>query len=207
MSKIQLLLTDDDGIILATFGSGLREAGYDVIEAISGEAALQIVKERQVDLAILDVDMPGLSGIDTARKMRELKVPVIFLSAHAGNQLVEAAVAEGALGYVIKPIDVVKVIPTIEAALERANELKTSKETENRLNSALNTGNVANVVVGMTMERYRINQDEAFELLRQQARSERRKVREVASDMISAWETLNRLKPNTSNTKNGPLKF
>lgn len=208
MSQIQLLLTDDDGIILATFGSGLREAGYSVIEADSGEAALQIVKERQIDLAILDVDMPGLSGIDTARKMREFKIPVIFLSAHAGNNIVDAAVAEGALGYVIKPIDVAKVIPTIEAALERADELKASKETENRLNSALDTGNVANVVVGMTMERYRINQDEAFELLRQQARSERRKVREVASDMINAWEVLNRLKPRTlANAKNRPLKF
>lgn len=208
MSQIQLLLTDDDGIILATFGNGLREAGYAVIEADSGEAALQIAKQQPIDLVILDVDMPGLSGIETARKMKEFKIPAIFLSAHAGYKIVEAAVAEGALGYVIKPIDVAKVIPTIEAALERANELKTSKETESRLNSALHTGNVANVVVGMIMERYCINQDNAFELLRQQARSERRKIREVASDIIHAWEVINRLNPSHYSTqKNGPLKF
>ncbi len=198
MAQISLLLADDDEIILAVFSKGLRNAGYDVAEARSGEAALAIAAEKPIHLAILDVRMPGLSGIETARKMRELKVPVIFLSAYEGRKIVEAAVAEGALGYIIKPIDVAKVIPTIEAALDRANELKASKDAEDRLNSALDTGKIVNVAVGMVMERYRINQTEAFELLRQKARSERRKVREIAADMIHAWEVLNQLTPSQS---------
>ena len=197
MTQTSLLLADDDEIILATFGKGLRNAGYDVTEANSGEAALTIAAENPIHLAILDVEMPGLSGIETACKMRELKVPVIFLSAYEGRKIVEAAVAEGALGYIIKPIDVAKVIPTIEAALERADELRASKDAEGRLSSALDTGKIVNVAVGMVMERYRINQDEAFELLRQKARSERRKVREIAADMIHAWEILNQLTPST----------
>jgi len=198
MSRSHLLIADDDGIILATFGRGLRNAGYDVVEADCGEAALKIVAEQPVDLAILDVDMPGLSGIDTAHKMKDFKVPVIFLSAYESNEIVEAAVAEGALGYIIKPIDVTKMIPTIETALERADELRTSKAAEGRLNSALDTGRVVNVTVGILMERHRIDQDEAFELLRQKARAERRKVREVAADIINAWEVLNQLAPERS---------
>ena len=200
MAQVRLLIADDDGIVLATFGKGLRDAGYEVIEVSSGEAALKAAAEKQFDLAILDVDMPGLSGIKTANKMRELRIPVIFLSAHGGSKIVEAAVAEGALGYIIKPIDVAKVIPTIETALERAGELRASKEAESRLNSALDTGKVVNVVVGVIMERNHITRDEAFELLRKKARSERRKVRDVAADMINALEILNQLTSDRSPT-------
>ncbi len=193
MTQTRLLIADDDGIILAIFGKGLRNAGYEVIEADSGEAALKMVAEKPVDLAILDVNMPGISGIDAACKMRELGIPVVFLSAYDGSEMVEAALAKGAQGYIVKPIDVAKVIPTIEAALERAGDLKASREAESRLNCALDTGKVVNVVVGMIMERYCVNQLEAFELLRQNARSKRCKVREVATDMIDALELLNQL--------------
>ncbi|HEC17375.1 MAG TPA: response regulator [Sedimenticola sp.] len=198
MAQARLLLADDDRIILTTFGEGLRNAGYEVIEVDSGEAALKVVAEKQVDLVILDVDMPGITGIETAYKMRSLGVPVIFLTAYDSEKMVEAAVAEGALGYIIKPIDVAKVIPTIKTALERAGDLQELKKAQDRLNAALDTGKVVNVVVGMIMERYSISQDEAFELLRQKARSERRKVREVAADMVNAWKVLSRLNPGCS---------
>jgi len=200
MAQSRLLIADDDEIILAIFGKGLRNAGYDVEEAKSGEEALKIVAEKKIDLAILDVNMPGLSGIETAHMMKDHKVPVIFLSAHDGSEIVEAAAAEGALGYIIKPIDVVKMVPTIETALERADELRISKEAESRLSNALDTGQVVNIVVGMLMERYRVNQDQAFEVLRKKARSERRKVRDVAVDIINAWELLNQLAPDHSST-------
>ena len=195
MNRSRLLIADDDEIILATFGAGLRDTGYEVIEAGSGEKALEEVAKRSIDLAILDIDMPGLSGIETARVLKALKVPVIFLSAYEGSKIVNAAVAEGALGYIIKPIDVEKIIPTIKAALKRAQELRTSKESEDRLGSALDTGKIVNVAVGMLMERHQIGQSEAFGMLRNKARSERRKVRGVASEMITAWETLNKLTP------------
>ncbi len=203
MTQTRLLIADDDGIILAIFGKGLRDAGYEVIEADSGEAALKMVTEKPVDLAILDVNMPGISGIDAACKMRELGIPVVFLSAYDGREMVEAAVSKGALGYIVKPIDVAKVIPTIKTALERAVDLRASKEAESRLNCALDTGKVVNVVVGMIMERYCVNQVEAFELLRQNARSKRRKVREVATDMINALEVLNQLTQSCSSVGKG----
>ncbi|VAX11012.1 hypothetical protein MNBD_GAMMA26-1836 [hydrothermal vent metagenome] len=192
MAKKHLLLADDDEIILALFGKGLRNAGYDVSVAASGEAALKIVAAEQIDLAILDVDMPpGMSGIETANQMRDFEVPVIFLSAYDGSQIVQAALAEGALGYVIKPIDVQNIIPTIETALERANELKSSKVTEKQLDVTLDKSKAVNIAVGVVMERCRKNQDEAFEILRLQARAEKRKVHEIAEKMINALELIN----------------
>ncbi len=198
MAQIRLLIADDDGVILAIFGEGLRKVGYEVIEVNSGEAALKVAVEKQIDLVILDVDMPGMSGIDTACKMKELNVPVVFLSAHDCSKIVEAAAAEGALSYVVKPIDVAKLIPTIKVALKRAEDLQELKNTEGRLISALDTGKMVNVVIGIIMERDRITRDEAFELLRRNARSKQCKVRDVAMDMINALETLNQLTPGRS---------
>ena len=121
--KARLLLVDDDGIVLATFGRGLKDAGYAVSIADNGEEGLRIAsKEPPVDLAILDMRMPGLSGIETAHGLKQLGIPSIFLSAYDDEACVKQAVAGGALGYLVKPVDVEKAIPTIEAALKRASQ-------------------------------------------------------------------------------------
>ncbi|WP_177419740.1 ANTAR domain-containing response regulator [endosymbiont of Lamellibrachia barhami] len=193
MKETRLLLADDDGVVLATFGKGLRDAGYAVMEADSGEAAIGLAQNDRPDLAILDVRMPGMSGVEVAKEMRKIGVPVIFLSAYDGREIVESAVLEGALGYVVKPIDVSRMIPTIEAALGRAQELGELKLVGERLNHALDTGNLVNVAVGLIMERQRINRQEAFEVIRSRARSQRRKVRDVAAELLDAWDSLHEL--------------
>lgn len=195
MKSARLLLADDDGVSLATFGKGLEGEGYQVRVAHSGEEALQLASEEAPDLAILDMRMPGLSGIETARELGKLGVPVIFISAYDDEEYVQGAVREGAMGYLLKPIDVLEAIPTIESALERARELNDLKVMESRLNNALDTGNIVNVAVGMLMERYRIEKPDAFDLLRRRARSEQRKVRDVAEEIMSAWATVNRFAP------------
>lgn len=192
MKSARLLLADDDGVSLATFGKGLEEEGYQVRVAHSGEEALQLASEEAPDLAILDMRMPGLSGVETARELGKLDVSVIFISAYDDEEYVQGAVREGALGYLLKPLGVSEAIPTIESALERAGELDGLKATESRLNNALDTGNIVNVVVGMLMERHRIEKSDAFDMLRRQARSEQRKVRDVAEEIMAAWATINR---------------
>lgn len=196
MKSKTLLLVDDDGLVLATMRKELQEAGYQVRIADSGEEGLrQAAAQPPPDLAILDIRMPGLSGIELAARLRRLGIASIFLSAYDNDDYVEQAVSEGALGYLVKPIDVTRIIPTIETALQRAAEIRTLKETKRRLDSALDTGNTVNVVVGMLMERYRLERAEAFELIRQKARSERRKVKDVAEEIIAAWDDFNRLTP------------
>lgn len=199
MKSAGLLLADDDGVSLATFGKGLEDEGYQVRVAHSGEEALELASEEAPDLAILDMRMPGLSGIETARELGKLGVSVIFISAYDDEEYVQGAIREGALGYLLKPLGVSEAIPTIESALERADELDGLKATKSRLNNALDTGNIVNVAVGMLMERHRIEKSAAFDLLRRQARSEQRKVRDVAEEIMTAWATINRFtfeKPN-----------
>lgn len=188
----RLLLADDDRLILATLGRGLRDVGFDVIEAVSGEEAVHLAKEKSPDLAILDVRMPGLSGIETAQRLRrETTVPFIFLSAYGDTDVVKQAAVEGALGYLLKPIDVPQMVPLIEAALARAAEIRALRANEAHLNTALAAGRETSVAVGLLMERKRLTLADAFETLRSYARSQRRKVQDVAGEMVRAAELLN----------------
>lgn len=190
----RLLLVDDDGVALATFGKGLKDMGYDVLLADSGEVGLkQVTEGPPPDLAILDIRMDGMSGIEVAGELRELGIPSIFLSAFDDDEYVRQALEKGALGYLVKPINVDKAIPTIEAALKSAQDINVLKETEKRLDGALENSNTINVVVGMLMERHRLERQEAFELLRKKARGEQRKVKDMAEEILIAWETFNQL--------------
>ena len=195
MKQKQLLLVDDDELVLATFGKGLRDAGYDMRLAGSGEEALGMVDERAPDLAIVDKRMPEMSGFELGRRFAALGIPFIFLSAYSERGYVEEAAEIGTLGYLVKPIDIDKAIPTIEAALRRAMDFAALRQSGSRLERALETGNIVNVVVGIIMERYRLEQHEAFEMLRNKARSQRRKVRDVANESLDAWHKLGAMKP------------
>lgn len=188
----KLLLVDDDALVLATFGRGLRDAGYAVLVAATGEEALEIVAGDRPDLAILDIRMPGLSGIDLSRHLHQLGVPVVHLSAYDDQETLQAALEQGALGYLVKPIDVAKAIPTLETALTRAGDLQQLQATEGRLSRALDTANIVNFAVGIISERHRINRQSAFDLMRDQARAERRKVKEIAHEILDATDYINR---------------
>jgi AmiR/NasT family two-component response regulator len=190
-AKPNILIVDDDRLILATLGMGLRDAGYEVREASSGAEALRFCAEQPPDLVMLDARMPGLSGMDVAAELFLKNIPFIFLSAYGDHAIVKQAVEQGAYSYLVKPLDVPQIVPVIEAALVRSAELKQLKLTEQNLNVALSRGRATSVAIGLIMERYRLTADEAFEVLRQYARSQRRRLDEVAAQMVSAAEEIN----------------
>lgn len=195
MAKAKILIADDERLILATLSMGLSDAGYDVFEATSGEEAIEVCEKENPDLAILDVNMPpGINGITAAREIRQrTNVPVMFLSAYGDDKIVQQAVEEGALGYLVKPVDVPKITPSIEAALVRSAEINKLRDSEKHLNIALQSGRDRSVAVGMVMERYKLSEEEAFENLRSLARRQRRKMDDVAKEVIAASGTLHDL--------------
>ena len=137
-----------------------------------------------------------MSGFEVGRRLADMAIPFIFLSAYSEMCYVDEAAEIGALGYLVKPIDVDRAVPTIETAIRRARDLFALRDTGDRLVGALETGNVVNVVVGVLMERHRISQSRAFELLRRKARSERRKIRDAATEYLRAWYDFNSLLAN-----------
>lgn len=192
----QLLLVDDDRVVLATLADGLRDAGYWVEVAASAREAIEQIGKLPPDLAILDVRMPGMDGIELAQHMREhTQVPVLFLSAYGDLTLVRRACEHGALGYVLKPVDIPQLVPPIEAALMRSRELIRLRESELKLNTALAVEQRTRMAVGVLMERQRLDRRTAFEALRRAARSQRRKITDVADEILNAAEALNAPRP------------
>jgi response regulator NasT len=191
----RLLLVDDDSLILALLARVLEQAGYEVIQTGSAEEALSIARQDDPDLALLDVTMPGMSGIDLARRLQaETAVPFMFLSAHGDIDTVKEAASFGAVGYLVKPVDTAQIVPAIEAALARADDIKRLRRTEANLTAALAAGRETSMAVGLLMARYQSDRNTAFEVLRDHARSQRRKINEIANELLCAEETLNAFK-------------
>ena len=116
--KGKILVVDDDRLVLATITHGLANAGYDVIDADNGDDAILLARKHRPDLALLDIRMEGMSGFDVAAYLREsLQTPFMFLSAFADDETVAQVKALGAVAYLVKPLDIAQILPTVEAAL------------------------------------------------------------------------------------------
>jgi len=121
MSKGKILVVDDDRLVLATLTHGLSKAGYDIIDADNGDDAILLARQHRPDLALLDIRMEGMSGFDVAAYLREsLQTPFMFLSAFADEETVAQVKALGAIAYLVKPLDIAQIVPTVDAALATA---------------------------------------------------------------------------------------
>jgi response regulator NasT len=199
-ANAHILIVDDDRLVLTTLGKGLREAGYRVSEAADGATALQLVATSRPDLAVLDVRMPGMSGIELAAQLAtDHQLPFIFLSAYGGSHIIEHANALGALGYLVKPLDVPQIIPAIEAALARSAQIDALKNKGEQLSQALESGRETSIAIGILMERRGYDREQAFEALRSHARAQRRRIHDVAGEIVEALESLNKTARSESN--------
>jgi len=187
-----ILLVDDDRLVLATMAKGLRDAQYHITTASSGQQAIELASDHEFDLAVLDIRMPGISGIETARQLFQYhSLPSIFLSAYDEGSTVADAVQSGGFGYVVKPIDAPQLVPTLEAALARARDMRALVGSREQLEKALSSGRYTSMAVGIMMERGRLSQKEAFEQLRHQARSGNRKLEQLCEELVLSLENIN----------------
>lgn len=203
-SRRLILLVDDDPLLLDYLSTVLKHAGYDTVTAASGAEALQRVAEHEaaqdaaregaIALALLDIGMPGMSGLELAHRLKEhTQVPFMFLSAADDAETARQAASHGAVGFVVKPVDAARLLPAFEAGLARADEIRQLRRTEANLNAALAAGRETSLAVGLLMARFQTDRNTAFEVLRDQARANRRKINEVAEQLVAAEELLNSL--------------
>lgn len=193
--KSRVLLVDDDQVTLALLNSLLTRAGYDVVQVKSAEDALHIISVQEPDLALLDINMPGMSGLDLASRLKEeTTVAFMFLSATADEDIVKQAVEYGAVGYLVKPVNTANLLPTIEACLARAEEIRELRKTGVNLTSALASGRETSMAVGLLMAKFQSDRHTAFEVLRSHARSCRKPVNVIAGELLQAEETINQFR-------------
>lgn len=136
--KPRILIVDDDRMIRAMLRSGIVKAGYEILEAESGEQALALLATATPDFALLDISMEGMSGIELAQRLRsETSIPFMFLSSHQEDDIVAQAIQNGAVGYLVKPIDIGQILPALKAGIARAEEIRQLRRTEVKLNASL----------------------------------------------------------------------
>jgi DNA-binding response OmpR family regulator len=193
-----VMVVDDDRLVLATLVAGLKQAGFDVIEADNGDDAILLARKQKPRLAILDMRMQGKSGMDVARYLAaNTDTGFMFLSAFGDSDIVEEATRMGALGYLVKPLDVRQIVPAVRAALARSSEMRSSPTPAGPgpgSGAAIVPGRDQYIAIGILMERLRIDYDRALQALRSQAQAENKSVADLASHMVDAANRLNSIR-------------
>ena len=193
--KGKILVVDDDRLVLATVTHGLSQAGYEVIDADNGDDAILLAREHKPDLALLDIRMEGMSGFDVAAYLRDhLHVPFMFLSAFADDETVQKVQALGAVAYLVKPLDIGQILPTVAAALAQLPARAASRAAAPAATAtdAALALDLVPLAVGVLMHRYSLQRGAALERLRKLAADEQRSLVDQAGRLVDAVELLSR---------------
>lgn len=190
-SMRSILLVDDDRLIVANMTDELEMAGYQVSSAGSVEKAEAWLKNnKKPDLVVLDVRMPKRSGLELAKCLKEQhNIPFILLTAYSEEAIIVQANELGAMGYLIKPADSNQLIPAIETALSRADYMQNMLDTNQQLQSVLDINREINIAIGITMNMYNRDREDAFELLRSAARNQNRKLASIVNEVVDICES------------------
>ena len=191
MSAPRILVAEDEAIIRLDLVETLVEAGYEVVgETGRGDDALRLVEELNPDLAILDVRMPGLDGIEVAREIvAQRSAAVLILTAFGQRELVERAATAGALAYLVKPWQRSDLIPAIEMALARHRELLELSEEKLSLEEQLEVRKIVDRAKGKLMDAHDMGEQDAFRFLQQTAMGTRGSMRSVAEEVLEGGLT------------------
>ena len=187
MSATRILVAEDETIIRLDLRTLLEGAGFEVCaEARDGEEAVELARREEPDLALLDVKMPKLDGIDAARKiLDERPIPIVMVTAYGEQELVSRAVEVGVFGYLVKPFRETDLLPAIETARARHAELVELRAEADSLAEALAARKVIERAKGLLMEREGLNEQEAYARLRKASQISGRPLRVVAEALIA----------------------
>ena len=183
---VRVVIAEDEAIIRLDLKEILEEEAYEVVgETGRGDEAVALVREHKPNLAILDIRMPGMDGLAAAREINEEGVSaVLVLTAFSQRNLIEEARDAGAMAYLIKPFTKAELIPAIEVALGRFEEMKAIKAENKTLAEALDARRVVDRAKGVLMDNFGMKELDAWNFIQKTAMRERRTMKAVAQDVI-----------------------
>ena len=187
---MRILIAEDETIIRLDLRKLLEEAGHDVCaEARDGAEAVVLAEEHDPDLAILDVKMPRLDGIEAARRiLEERPIPIVMLTAYGQDELVARAVEAGVFGYLVKPFRETDLLPAIRTARARHKELTALREEADSLADALAARKAIERAKGILMQKDGLTEQEAFERLRRASQLSGKPLKVVAEALIATLD-------------------
>lgn len=183
----RVLVAEDESLIRLDLVEMLREEGYDVVgEAGDGAAAVEQAQALRPDLVVMDVKMPVLDGISAAKKIVEKRIaPVLILTAFSQRDLVERAREAGAMAYLVKPFTKGDLVPAIEMALSRHEEIAQLEHEVADLTERLETRKLVDRAKGLLQAKFGLSEPDAFRWIQKAAMDKRTSMREVAQVVIA----------------------
>ncbi len=187
---MRILIAEDETIIRLDLRELLENAGFEVCaEAKDGLEAVELATSTDPELAILDVKMPRLDGIEAARRiLEEHPIPIVMLTAYGQDELVSRAVEAGVFGYLVKPFREADLLPAIRTARARHEELAALRDEAESLSEALAARKSIERAKGLLMAKEGLTEQEAFERLRRASQLAGRPLKVVADALIATFE-------------------
>jgi two-component system, response regulator PdtaR len=182
---LRVVVVEDEGLIRMDVVATLQEAGYEVIgEGADGEEAIKLATELEPDLVVMDIKMPKLDGISAAEKIGELKIPVVLLTAFSQSDLVARAAEAGAMAYVTKPFKPTDLLPAIQIALSRHEELVSLEAEIADLSDRLETRKLMDRAKGLLQSKMKLSEPESFRWIQKASMDRRLTMAQVAKAVI-----------------------
>lgn len=183
---VRVVVAEDESIIRLDLVETLREEGFDVVaDTGRGDEAVGLVAEHRPDVAILDVKMPGLDGIEAARRIAPQRgTAVVILTAFSQRELIEQAREAGAMTYLVKPYRRDALVPAVELALARFREMEALEGRVGDLEGRLEVRKLLDRAKGRLIDGHGMSEQDAYVFIQRTAMSQRRTMQAVATDVL-----------------------
>jgi two-component system, response regulator PdtaR len=192
LESLRILIADDESLRLMSLRAQLTALGHMVVaEASDGEQAVALAASAQPDLAIMDIRMPGVDGIEAASRITQARpIPIILLTAYSEAQLVERAAQANIAAYLMKPVSEDDLLPAITLARIRFRQFEELRQEVADLREALEARKLIERAKGILMRRMDLSEDEAFQRLQRQSQNTNRRLAQVAEAIIMADQMM-----------------
>ena len=186
----KVVVAEDEALIRMDIVEALTDAGYDVVgQAANGDEAVELAREFNPDVVVMDVKMPGKDGITAATEIaKENIAPVVMLTAFSQQSLVEKAADAGAMAYVVKPFVPEKLLPALEVAISRFDQINALKDEVDDMKARFEARKRVDRAKGLLMENMGLTESEAFRWIQKTSMDRRLTMQEVADAVIAQVE-------------------
>jgi AmiR/NasT family two-component response regulator len=193
----RVLIAEDESLIALQMRQALTDAGYEVLaEARTGTEAVRLAASLRPELILMDIRMPEMDGLQAARQIWKAgATAIVMVTAYGDEALVEAALAAGASGYLVKPVHGRQLVPAVRLALERFRALEQARSEAAGAREALETRKLVERAKGVLMQRAGLSEAEAFRRLQRLSTDRCQPMKQTALQVLAADRILSDKSP------------